>query len=65
VAHAHPSHGRHEDEIRVWHRLNDEFLAGAREQLGPAVWERAMARGAALGMRDILDLIQGREPVAA
>ena len=65
VAESHQSEGRHEDELRVWRRLNDEFLAPVQEQLGPDAWERARQRGAVVSLRGVLDVIQRRESVAA
>ena len=62
VAAANPTPGRHSDEERVMHRLNDELLAPARQRMG-AAWEQAAARGASMNLRDVVEFVQQREPV--
>jgi predicted ATPase/DNA-binding SARP family transcriptional activator len=64
AADAHHAGRRHEDELRVWRRLQDEVLAPVREQLGADAWERAARRGAAMSLRELLDAVQPRDPAA-
>jgi predicted ATPase/DNA-binding SARP family transcriptional activator len=63
MAAANPTPGRHADEERVMQRLNDELLDPARARATTAAWEEAAARGAAMNLRDVVELVQQREPV--
>jgi predicted ATPase/DNA-binding SARP family transcriptional activator len=58
---AHRVPGRHADEDRVWHRLNDELLGPVRDRVGAAAWERAAAPAAAMSVRDVLDVLEQRD----
>jgi hypothetical protein len=64
AARAHPTQQPHGDEARVLDRLRDEFLEPARQRLGTDEWDRAAQRGAALTLRDLLDLAQRRDAAA-
>jgi hypothetical protein len=61
---AHPTEGRHADEDRVWRRLHDELLGPVRGRADPAAWERAAAQGAAMSLRDVVELVRCREVAA-
>jgi tetratricopeptide (TPR) repeat protein len=63
MAAANPTPGRHSDEELVLNRLNDEILGPARERVGPAAWDQAAVRGAAMSLRDVVEFVQPREPV--
>jgi hypothetical protein len=64
VAAANRTPGRHADEERVLRRLRDELLGPVRERAGEAAWERAAERGAAMSVRDVVDLVQRRDATA-
>jgi non-specific serine/threonine protein kinase len=63
MAAVHPTPGLHADEDLVFHRLNDELLGPARERAG-AAWEPATVRGAAMSLRDVVELVQRRHGAA-
>jgi hypothetical protein len=65
AATARPLGSRNVEESEVWGRLMHEILDPVRGRLGPVVWESAARRGAALGLRELLDLALHRESVAA
>jgi hypothetical protein len=56
-AHAMP---RRTEEARVWTRLDNQFLAPAREQLGERAWRRAAREGASLTKLEAIDLALDR-----
>jgi predicted ATPase/DNA-binding SARP family transcriptional activator len=65
AARAHPAPGMTPGEAAVWSRLEDAFVAPARERFGPRDWDRAERAGAMLTVAQAIDLALSREPSAS